>query len=181
MHPSVLAFARRVLQRGEFAGRCVLEAGSYNVNGSIREVVTPFRPHVYLGIDPRPGPGVDVAMDMADAVVLFREGAFDAVLCCETLEHVEAWRSLVLALKVLVAEGGIVFLTTRGPGFPYHEYPGDYWRFSCDDIRAAFADFTIDALEPDPQHPGVLLKARKPAGWEAGLDLRAIAPLRITP
>lgn len=167
MHDSVLAFARRVLRPEEIVGRRVLEIGSYNVNGSIRQVVEPMLPDLYVGLDAMAGPGVDVVMDVSRAVWHFGPSQFDVVLCCEMLEHCARWPIAIEVIKRLLAPRGLAILTTRGPGFPYH-YPPDYWRFIPDQVAAMFADWQVLDLEKDMQagHPGVLCKARKPSGWQ---------------
>lgn len=57
-----------------------LDAGSYDVNGSVRDLVdTPV-----IGLDWRPGPGVDVVSLIKD----YRpEAPFDVISCVSTLEH----------------------------------------------------------------------------------------------
>jgi hypothetical protein len=77
------------------------------------------------------------------------------------MEHVENWQAAILAMKRLVKVGGYVLLTTRSPGFPLHEYPGDFWRFTKDDMQLIFSDFKIWRLEDDPQAKGVMLFAQK--------------------
>ena len=66
MHLSVQAFCARVITAEDVAGQHVIEAGSLNVNGSVREHVMTLGPASYTGIDLREGPGVDVVMDAAD-------------------------------------------------------------------------------------------------------------------
>ncbi|MEZ0346378.1 MAG: hypothetical protein ABWK01_07495, partial [Infirmifilum sp.] len=58
---------------------------------------------------------------------------------------------------------GIIYITTRSRGFPYHAYPHDYWRYEVYDMREIFGDFEIVKLARDWLEPGVYLKARKPA------------------
>ena len=43
-----------------------------------------------------------------------------------------------------------------------HEYPGDYWRFSVEDMRRIFASWTNVRVITDPQVPGVFVVAQKP-------------------
>lgn len=60
-------------------------------------------------------------------------------------------------------------LTTRSPGFPFHEYPGDYWRYTITSMRLILkgAGLRIEwlAKDDDPGSPGVFVKAHKPDDW----------------
>jgi hypothetical protein len=65
-------------------------------------------------------------------------------------------------MKGVLKPLGLLIVTTRGPGFPYHGFPHDYWRFTTGDFVEIFNDFLFMAFKPDPQYSGVMLKARKP-------------------
>ena len=66
-----------------------------------------------------------------------------------------------------VKPGGILVITTRSKGFPYHDYEGDYWRYSVPNMRLIMerAGMEIVILISDPDCPGVFVKARKPMKW----------------
>ena len=167
MHPSAMAFACSALTAGDVAGKRVLEAGSFDVNGSVRPHVTGLGPLSYVGTDMRPGPGVDV---VADAAILPGAlGQADVVVSTEMLEHAADWQAAMRGLISSVAAGGILVITTRSAGFPLHGYPDDHWRYSVEAMGAILKGAGLDTerLEPDPDpaSPGVFAKARKPAGW----------------
>ena len=128
MHQSVLDYLSGILAREEVAGRFVLEVGAVDVNGSARTVVEKLEPALYVGTDMRPGPGVDVVADAKDLPGLYPEGA-DVVVCVSMLEHARDWKSAVRGMVDVLKPGGLLILTTVSPGYPLHEYPGDYWRF----------------------------------------------------
>jgi SAM-dependent methyltransferase len=159
MHQTVHEFVRRNLTEEEVAGKKVLEVGSLNVNGSVREYLTGLRPAEYVGVDMRPGPGVDFVCKAEDVSRFWTRGYFDVVISTEMLEHVLHWREAVTAMKHMVAPGGILMLTTRSVGFPLHEYPGDYWRFIIEDMRHIFSDMYVQAIEPDTLVSGVFVRA----------------------
>ena len=78
----------------------VLECGSYNVNGSVRGL---FAACEYVGLDWRPGPGVDVV----GLVHEYQPGRrFDTVVSTEMLEHDPHWRESVARMIELVSERG---------------------------------------------------------------------------
>jgi SAM-dependent methyltransferase len=159
-------FLQQHLLAADVTGKDILEVGSFDVNGSPRTVVCPRLPKSYVGVDMQPGAGVDLICDGAKVHEKFGESAFDVVICCEMLEHVKDWKAVVSSMKRVLKIGGVLIVTTRGPGFFYHAYPDDFWRFTLDHARAIFADMTIEALEADvPETPGILLRARKPAGF----------------
>jgi SAM-dependent methyltransferase len=163
-HKSVHEFFRTQVTAADVAGASVLEVGSRDVNGTVRPILTALGARAYVGVDVSAGPGVDRVCDVGSLAVEFAL-PFDVVVTTEMLEHVRDWRSAIANLKRVVAPTGLLLLTTRSYGFPYHEFPGDYWRYELDDMRWLFRDFEIVSLVPDPQLPGVFLKARKPAGF----------------
>lgn len=164
-HRSVVAFFRDEMTTVEIEGRRVLEVGSRNVNGTVRPFLTALGARDYLGVDMVPGPGVDRLCDVADLASEFASDSFEVVVTTEMLEHVKDWRTAISNLKRVVAPDGLLVVTTRSFGFPYHDYPGDYWRYEIDDMRQLFRDFRILTLLPDPEYPGVFLKCRKPAAF----------------
>ena len=175
---AVIAFGREHLAREEVAGKDVLEVGALEVNASLRRDVEALEPKTYLGVDLWPGPGVDEICAAERLVERFGRDSFDVVIATEVLEHIEAWRDAVGAMKSVLRPGGVTVVSTRSPGFPYHGYPADYWRFEPELMRRVFADFDIDALMPDPTRPGVFLKARKRADWTP-VDLSALEPVPV--
>jgi SAM-dependent methyltransferase len=173
MRRQVMDFLRRVIDPKEVAGKRVLEVGSFNVNGSPREVLEPLRPCMYLGVDLCCGPGVDIRCD-AESLPTFVCHAFDLVISTETLEHIRDWRKAVNSMKLMVEPGGILIVTAAAPGYPRHEHPNDFWRFSKHDFKAIFSDYHILEFE-EISPPGVLMKARKSTSFQL-LDLSGIIP-----
>lgn len=147
-------------------GKRVLEVGAYDENGSARPHVESLHPLSYLGTDMRPGPRVDMVLNAADLPVL---GEFDLVISTEMLEHAEFWRESMHGMITVVKPGGILFLTARSPGFVYHGFPDDHWRYTVEDmgyiLRGAGLEIIILKPDPSPHEPGVYAKARKPLGW----------------
>lgn len=163
MHASVMDFLRREIKPVEISGLEVLEVGAQNVNGSPREVLVPHVPKKYVGVDFGPGRDVDIVVDVKNLTTYFGLDWFDVVVSTEMLEHAQDWRTAVSQMKSVLRPGGLLIVTTRGPGFPYHGYPHDYWRYTVEDFRKIFADMSVQHLSPDsdPGSPGVFLKARK--------------------
>jgi SAM-dependent methyltransferase len=174
-HRSVHDFFHAELTPSEIAGRRILEVGSRDVNGTVRPLLTALGARDYVGVDVEPGPGVDRLCDVASLATEFAADSFEVVVSTEMLEHVRDWKVAIDNLKRVVGPGGLLVVTTRSFGFPYHSFQGDHWRFELDDMQWIFRDFQILSLVPDPECHGVFLKCRKPAEYrEAGLSGRRL-------
>lgn len=161
-HASCIAFGNRSLTRRDIAGKSVLEVGSCDVNGSLRPYIESLNPKKYVGIDISSGPGVDVVCRAEDMLKKFGHNSFDVVVSTELLEHVRHWRLVVSNMKNVCKPGGLILITTRSPGFVFHGYPNDFWRYEQADIRKIFGDCKLLVLERDPEAPGVFAKIQKP-------------------
>ena len=160
-----IRFAENRLTESEIKGNRVLEVGAMDVNGSVRNMAVQHKPVAYVGVDIAPGPGVDEVCDVQNILRQYGHAAFDVVICTEVLEHVREWRTAISKLKHVLKPSGVLLLTTRSKGFPYHGYPHDFWRFECHDLEAIFSDLEIEALESDPLSPGAFMKARIPVDF----------------
>jgi hypothetical protein len=148
--------------RLELAKRRTLEVGSLNVNGSVR----PFFSGEYLGVDMRPGPGVNAVVNAHDLETGLREQSpFELIVCTEMLEHdSRPWDSLA-QMHAVATPYAVLLLSARGFDvrgcFPVHEYPADLWRFSC----AGMVELLVaggwrpELCIPDPEAPGVFAVA----------------------
>ncbi len=114
-------------------GDKVLEIGSLNVNGGLRDVIP-----VTVGIDMRKGNGVDVVCSVSDLKDHFEDGHFDSCVSAGTLEHVEDWKGFVNNTWDVVKEGGYLVLTMAALWKKRHNYPNDYWRFTEDQIKEIY-------------------------------------------
>jgi hypothetical protein len=137
--------------------------GSHDTASVVRNILTRHDPVDYVGVDLAPGPGVDVVCPAEGLLAEFGPESFDVLVTTELLEHVRDWRAVVHNLKCVLRDGGVLVGTTRSPGFEFHGYTLDFWRYDIDDIRTIFGDFDIETLEEDPDDPGVFFRARRPA------------------
>jgi SAM-dependent methyltransferase len=160
---SCIEFYQRVIKPNEVSGKKILEVGSANLNGGLRSYLENLSPIEYIGVDIQEAPGVDIVLRAEDFVKHFGENKFDFVVSTEVLEHIADWITVINNLKKIVSPNGVILLTTRSIGFPYHGFPNDYWRFEVKDMQRIFADFDIIALESDQSEPGVFIKAIKPS------------------
>lgn len=130
MKQSIQEWIQVVLQKDEVEGKQVLEVGSMNVNGTVRPYVESLNPKGYWGIDMREGPGVDDVLDCQNIALAYGSNSYDIVISTEMLEHAEYWQDCIWNMVEVLTTNGILILTTVSPGFPKHDFPNDYHRFT---------------------------------------------------
>jgi len=108
-----------------------LDVGSYDVNGSVRELFDE-----YVGLDMREGPNVTVHGNSHH--LPFPDADFDVVLSLETLEHDDRFWESVAELRRVLKPGGSLVITVPNYRCPTHNYPADYWRFSMDGVKTFY-------------------------------------------
>jgi len=96
-----------------FTNKKVLEIGSLNINGSVRQFFTNCE---YLGVDL--GEGKDVDMICKGHELPFPNLFFDTVISCECLEHDEHWKKTFLKMCELCKD--LVVMTCATTGRPEH-------------------------------------------------------------
>lgn len=175
MDRPVYEWLKANLQPGDFKEARVLEVGSQDFNGSPRSIVNRLGVKSYWGVDFQAGRGVDQVLNCHDLVKEFGPGSFDAIISTEMLEHVQDWRGAINQMKLALKPGGILVITTRRPGFEQHGYPHDHWRFTVQNMRAAFVDFWVKRCEAVAGQ-GVVILVQKPYSWEEPASLAHIHP-----
>ncbi|ARU16699.1 methyltransferase domain-containing protein [Croceicoccus marinus] len=133
MHDTALEIGRLAIEiYGGGAGQKILEIGSLDVNGSLRQ----FQPEGshYLGVDLEAGDGVDMIVKPGQPLP-FADGSFDLVLASSVFEHDPAFWNTFLDLVRLLREGGMLYINAPSNGL-VHRYPEDHWRFYPDSGRA---------------------------------------------
>lgn len=143
-------------------GKKVLDVGSRNVDGSIRGIIEALDPSEYVGADIIKGPGVDVVCGAEAILAEFGPESFDIVISTEMVEHVKDWKKVISNLKNVTRREGLLLITTRSIGFPFHGFPHDYWRYEESDFNEIFSDFNIIEMEKDYLNPGIFMLAQKP-------------------
>lgn len=138
MTPEVKRFFER--HRDKINGR-ILEVGAYNHNGTIRDVVD-----VTVGIDMRPGRGVDLVCDVCDILEHYPAGYFDTVVSAETFEHIEKWREALTAIWSVLKDEGWLVLSMASLNKGRHNYPNDYWRVDQNYLSLIFPGTILEKL-----------------------------------
>jgi SAM-dependent methyltransferase len=94
-----------------FKGARVLEVGSLDINGSVRELFSDCR---YTGVDLQIGPGVDLACQ--GQLVEFPTHHFDTTISAECLEHNPFWRETVANMLRMTRPAGLVMISCATTG-----------------------------------------------------------------
>jgi hypothetical protein len=138
MTPQIQAWIQQLRQNCPFEAGRVLEIGSKNVNGTVRQFFPDAKS--YTGTDVESGDGVDLVLNNEQLALHFDiYDPFDTIIACEVLEHDMMFWETVRQLHMLLRVGGILIITTPTIGFPYHyPHPGDFWRFTEDAYRHIF-------------------------------------------
>jgi SAM-dependent methyltransferase len=107
----------------------ILEIGSYQVAGQepIADLRSLFPGRSYLGLDVRPGRGVDLLASVEALPCADR--SIGTILAISTLEHVpHFWRAFDEMHRVLRPDGALLVCCPFY--FHRHDHPNDYWRFT---------------------------------------------------
>ncbi len=156
MHVEAYRYVQRVVRSLSAPPRRVVELGSYNLNGSVRDL---FPGAAYVGVDQRPGPGVDI---VADAAEWGEDSRFDCVVCTEVLEHTPTGIEICSNALWLLAPGGVFIVTAAAPPRPPHSgvdgqprlLPGEFYRnVSKADLQFWLYPFAF-VLVDDGENPG---------------------------
>jgi len=151
-----------------FQGKRVLEFGSLNINGSVRQF---FDTPDYTGYDIVDGKDVDM-IGMCHEVKVKPKA--DVVISCEMLEHDVHWRQSIMNMYELVKTGGLLVITCATEGRPEHgttattpaDSPGtlDYYLnlteadfrtvWNCEKMFHGF-EFTVNEENHDLQFWGI--------------------------
>ena len=119
-HPEMMRFVESVKDKyPEFFEFCeVLEIGSRNVNGSVRQFFESCR---YTGIDCEDGKDVDVVTLAHNFRPHDRSHRFDTVISCEAFEHDPFLKkTLAVCVGSLLRKGGLFVGTWASPNRSEH-------------------------------------------------------------
>jgi SAM-dependent methyltransferase len=118
----------------------IYEFGALQVPG--QEDFADLRPYFpqqeYVGTDMREGPGVDKLLNLHN--IDLPSESVGAVLCFETLEHVEyPHRALEQIHRILKPDG--IAIISSAMNYPIHDSPCDYWRFTPEAFKSILNPF----------------------------------------
>ena len=115
MHREILDWLKETKTKHPnlFEAAKVLEAGSLDINGSVREYFADDCE--YVGVDAKQGKGVDwwgIFHEYKEKPV----GYFNVVISTETLEHDPFWRITLAHMIEMIKPSGALVLSFAGPG-----------------------------------------------------------------
>jgi hypothetical protein len=153
-----------------FTNRRVLEAGSYDINGTVRGY---FEGGTYLGVDWRAGPLVDRVCLIHNLPDL---DPYETIISSSMLEHDPYWRASLNRLVALLAPGGALLLAWGGalneshyvetaPDNQFHALPAGkvlalLGSLGCTVLRFQY----LTEVHPDGTSQGVCVAAVKGRG-----------------
>ncbi len=139
MTPAVLEWAKGALAKLR-PGK-VLEIGSLDVNGGVREMLN--GDHEYTGLDRLEGPGVDV---VAEAASFIETEDWDAILAFDAFEHDARWWEAAAAMVRGLRTGGTAIVTVPDINYPRHHDP-DYYRWTARAATEMLAPLTLTSIQ----------------------------------
>lgn len=117
-HPNQMRFVQSVAKMYpvHFFNSRVVEVGSLNINGSVRQFFS--QPTLYVGCDLGPGPGVDIVCRGHE--LTFRDESFDVAISCECFEHDKDWQKTFKKMVDLTKYMGLVIFSCATTDRPEH-------------------------------------------------------------
>jgi len=133
VHPTAMNNCKHFfdIYTASFAGQPqvkVIEIGSQDVNGSLRQVCP--QQFGYVGLDFQEARGVDIVLKDPYVLPLETESV-DIVLSSSCFEHSEMFWLVFLEVMRVLKPGGLFYLNAPSSG-SFHRYPVDCWRFYPD-------------------------------------------------
>lgn len=149
MHDSAYHIGELVMHTySDLPNAKILEIGSLNVNGSLRDAAAPTT-H-YVGLDMEEGPSVDHVI-APGAEFPVEDDSFDLVMASSVFEHdARFWETFIRMCRA-ARPGGHIYVNAPSNG-TVHRYPIDCWRF-YPDAGLALAEYArsqgieIDLIE----------------------------------
>ena len=148
MMPKIYEFVKGLGLKGK-----TLDVGSMNINGCVRDLFPD-----YIGLDMRPGQNVDIVA--VASKMPFADGEFDNVVCLEMLEHDASPFESIREMRRVLKVGGSLVIAVPSYGFPRHDFPSDYWRFSTDGVGVLLAGMDDIKVSGDTDHAYAIARNR---------------------
>lgn len=139
---------RFIAQYGLRENHVVVDVGSYDYNGTYRDLISPpgwFGDNRYVGADIQGGPNVDVIVGSGEWNALHD---VDAVISGSTFEHVEDEAKLLGQIYGILKPGGLFCLQAPSAG-PPHDFPSWYRHYSIESMSRIVREAGFEVLSCD--------------------------------
>ena len=120
-HKDQKAFIENILNRFNekvTKSKNILEVGSQNINGTIKDSYPDLESKVWVGIDI--GEGKDVDFTIPGELIQLPSGWADVAISSECFEHAENWSEILLNMIRITHINSLIILTFAGKGRPAH-------------------------------------------------------------
>jgi len=129
MHDSAYRIGELVMRTySDLPNAKILEVGSLNVNGCLRDAAAPTTQ--YTGLDLEEGPSVDLVITPGSDFPV-EDNSFDLVMASSVFEHDIRFWDTFLRMCRAARPGGHIYVNAPSNG-TVHRYPLDCWRFYPD-------------------------------------------------
>ncbi|HIN66068.1 MAG TPA: methyltransferase domain-containing protein [Candidatus Obscuribacterales bacterium] len=146
MHDSAFRIGELVMRTySDLPNAKILEIGSLNVNGCLRDVAVSTTE--YTGLDLEEGPSVDHVI-VPGAEFPVKDNSFDLVMASSVFEHDPRFWETFLRMCRAAKPGGHIYVNAPSNG-TVHRYPMDCWRFYPDAGLALVEHANSQGLEID--------------------------------
>jgi SAM-dependent methyltransferase len=129
MHDTSLASGNFFLDVYGSKNKIVLDIGGKNMNGSLR-LFFEEKEMKYICLDMEEDESVDVVIKPGDKLP-FDDGSIDLIVSTSCFEHDPCFWITFKEMTRVVKKGGFIYVSAPSNG-PYHNCPGDNWRFYID-------------------------------------------------
>ena len=113
----------------------VLDIGSFDQNGTYRDLFVNNDKIFYTGLDMVPGPNVDIVHKDIYSWSEIEDNSFDLVITGQVFEHIEYPWVTIREIARILRPGGFLFLTAPNAGVE-HKAPTDCYRYFADGLKA---------------------------------------------
>ena len=130
-------------QNNNFKKYSVIEVGSMDVNGSVREYLLD---NEYIGVDLEKGPNVDHVLNGEDLEKIGKK--FNIAISCECFEHAKNWVKVFDAMYKVLNDDGVLIFTCASRGRlehgttrtnPENTFLGNYYKnLNANDFKKKF-------------------------------------------
>jgi len=124
LHQTAYEAGRKFFEQFGKDGDVIVEIGSRDVNGSLRDHCPPNG--YWVGVDSEEGPGVDLLTTST-----LNTGTADLAVSSSCFEHDPCFWETFLEMARITKVGGHIYINAPSNG-PVHRYPVDCWRFYPD-------------------------------------------------